>query len=267
MLTFEFTGVSGSMTETEKLTSGMVGKQVQIILSQEWAELTKTAVFLAGDICRVTELEDTVATIPEEVLRCPFRKFFLGVCGTNSDGTLVIPTVMAEGPTVEPGADPTADPVAVELPVWKNLQNQIGDLAGLGTSAKEDLVSAINELLHLADTGELDGATFTPSVSGGILSWTNDRELENPDPVDITGPQGPQGETGAAGGFYTPSAELYSTGIMKVTWYASKTSMTSLPPNYIRLPAGKSAYEYAVEGGYSGTEEEFGAKLAELLNA
>lgn len=267
MLTFDFTGVDGSMTAAEKLTSGMVGRQVQINLSEEWEDLTKTAVFLAGDICRVTEMTEPIVTIPEEVLRYPFRRFFLGVCGTNADGTLVIPTIMAEGPMIEPGADPHADPVAVQLPVWKNLQNQIGDLAGLGTAAKDNLVSAVNELRYLADTGALDGATFTPIVSGSMLSWTNNRGLENPEPVDITGPQGPQGETGAAGGWYTPSAELFSTGVMKITWWPSRNTMTGLPPNYIRLPEGKSAYAYAVEGGYSGTEEEFGTRHAALLNS
>ena len=30
-------------------------------------------------------------------------------------------------------------------------------------------------------------------------------------------------------------------------------------------PSGKSAYEYAVEGGYTGTEEEFAAKMAEEM--
>ena len=60
-----------------------------------------------------------------------------------------------------------------------------------------------------------NGATFTPSVDdSGNLSWTNDKGLPNPDPVNIkgpkgdtgatgeqgaTGPQGPQGETGATG--------------------------------------------------------------------
>lgn len=35
------------------------------------------------------------------------------------------------------------------------------------------------------------GATYTPSVSQeGIISWTNNGELPNPDPIDITGPQG-----------------------------------------------------------------------------
>ena len=50
------------------------------------------------------------------------------------------------------------------------------------------------------------GATFYPSVSpDGVLSWENDRGLENPEPVNIkgpagaTGPQGPKGDTGATG--------------------------------------------------------------------
>ena len=36
-----------------------------------------------------------------------------------------------------------------------------------------------------------NGATFTPAVSeNGIISWTNDRELPNPDPVNIKGADG-----------------------------------------------------------------------------
>lgn len=35
--------------------------------------------------------------------------------------------------------------------------------------------------------GNADGATFTPSISEDlILSWTNDKGLENPEPVDIS---------------------------------------------------------------------------------
>ena len=45
-----------------------------------------------------------------------------------------------------------------------------------------------------------NGATFTPNVSeDGVLSWTNDRELENPAPVNVKGPQGEKGEKGAQG--------------------------------------------------------------------
>jgi hypothetical protein len=38
--------------------------------------------------------------------------------------------------------------------------------------------------------------------------------------------------------------------------------------NFVSVPAleGKSAYQYAVDGGYTGTEEEFAAKLAEEVD-
>ena len=51
-----------------------------------------------------------------------------------------------------------------------------------------------------------NGVTFTPSVSeAGVISWTNDGEEENPDPVDIMGPPG------AAAGFGTVTATADNT--------------------------------------------------------
>ncbi len=48
-------------------------------------------------------------------------------------------------------------------------------------------------------TGQ-NGATFTPSVSAeGVISWTNDKELPNPEPVNIKGEQGIQGVPGEKG--------------------------------------------------------------------
>ena len=45
-----------------------------------------------------------------------------------------------------------------------------------------------------------NGATFTPSVSPeGVISWTNDRELPNPEPVNIKGDKGDKGEKGDPG--------------------------------------------------------------------
>ena len=45
-----------------------------------------------------------------------------------------------------------------------------------------------------------NGATFFPAVSpDGILSWTNDRDLDNPSPVNIKGDKGDDGKDG-----YTP---------------------------------------------------------------
>lgn len=49
------------------------------------------------------------------------------------------------------------------------------------------------------ETGQ-NGATFTPSVSPeGVISWTNDKNLPNPEPVSIKGDKGDQGEQGLQG--------------------------------------------------------------------
>ena len=43
----------------------------------------------------------------------------------------------------------------------------------------------------------IPGYVFTPSVSAeGVVSWTNNGDLPNPDPVDIMGPEGPRGPQG-----------------------------------------------------------------------
>lgn len=93
--------------------------------------------------------------------------------------------------------------------VWK----LIGNLSDLTTTAKNNLVAAINEAAKTGSGGAgsidlrtADGTTFTPSVSAaGDLSWTNDGGKANPAPVNLKGPQGetgptgPQGETGPQG--------------------------------------------------------------------
>lgn len=66
----------------------------------------------------------------------------------------------------------------------------------------EQLNSAFNAEFSASGGGQdgKDGATFTPSVSeDGVISWTNDRELPNPAPVNIKGEKGDKGDTGANG--------------------------------------------------------------------
>ena len=74
---------------------------------------------------------------------------------------------------------------------------------------------ALSELKgNKGDKGTV-GAHFTPSVSDdGVLSWTNNGELENPQPVNIRGPQGVQGEQGRGLtilGYYDTLAILQSS--------------------------------------------------------
>lgn len=70
----------------------------------------------------------------------------------------------------------------------------------------------------LIHNGE-NGATFIPDVSpDGVISWTNNRNLENPSPVNIKGAKGDPGEKGDKGeqgkdGIQGPQGEKGADGI------------------------------------------------------
>ena len=67
-------------------------------------------------------------------------------------------------------------------------------------AAEEAREEAFSQFEQAIESGEYNGATFTPSVSAeGMLSWTNDKGLANPDSVSVKGPQGPQGPKGDTG--------------------------------------------------------------------
>lgn len=183
---------------------------------------------------------------------------------------------------------------------------------------------------------------FTPSVSeDGVISWTNDSGLKNPEPVNLkgdkgdTGEKGDPGETGAAGNDgVSPTISVSNiTGGHRITitdkngtknidvmdgtdgedgadgkdgsngtngtngkdgangadgrgiksvartsgngsagttdtytiTYTDTTTSTFTVYNGKDGATGKSAYQYAQEGGYSGTEAEFKEKLAFLM--
>lgn len=174
-----------------------------------------------------------------------------------------------------------------------------------------------------------DGATFIPSVSAdGIISWTNDKDLTNPEPVNIKGEKGDKGDPGEPGadgkdgkdgqdGYtpqkgvdyfdgqpgkdgsdgkdgadgYTPvkgkdyfdgkdgqdgspgkdgsngvSATHSWNGTVLTVTSASGTSSADLKGEKGNQGnPGKTAYAYAQDGGYTGTEEEFAEKLAQEL--
>ena len=74
---------------------------------------------------------------------------------------------------------------------------------GLPKDPEPDVYNAIMKKLNdgsLKGTPGDAGATYTPTVDeSGILSWSNDKNLENPAPVDLTGPQGDKGDKGEKG--------------------------------------------------------------------
>lgn len=134
-----------------------------------------------------------------------------------------------------------------------------------------------------------DGGWYTPEISQlGTntirLSFLPSKEgMPAVPPKDITIPGGGGGgESGEAGGYYAPNVDDAGN----LSWTASKEGMPAVDGANIKGPKGdtgatgpqgpqgeagptgaagtdgKSAYAYAVEGGYTGTEAEFAAKLA-----
>ena len=91
-------------------------------------------------------------------------------------------------------------------------------------------------------------------------------------PPGKDGSPGATGAPGADGGYYKPSVSESGD----LTWTASKSDMPAVSGANIKGPQGnagsdgadgKTAYQAAKEGGYSGTEAEFNAAIGGMKNA
>ena len=79
-----------------------------------------------------------------------------------------------------------------------------------------------------------NGATFYPDVSAdGIISWTNDRGLPNPNPVNIKGEKGDKGDKGDRGNdgtTFVPDETLtLQNGILSVNTAKEPDPNNTLP--------------------------------------
>ena len=160
------------------------------------------------------------------------------------------------------------------LPQWDGLT---GTLLGFveddtwifratNTATKDDVGTAVNEALTAAKaSGEFDGADgITPTIGDNgnwYLGATDTGKPSRGEKGDkgANGSQGPQGEIGPKGdtGAQGPQGEQGpkgDTGDVGPQGPKGDTGATGAD--------GKSAYSYAVDGGYTGTEAEFAAKLA-----
>ena len=228
MFNITVSAAEAAVEKSEIITRGRVGLQCRFRFSPEWKGLAKTAVFSGAENRDVIITGDTV-TVPAECLSEANRPLWVGVCGKSGDGTVVIPTVYAQLGQIEPGATPSGNEPAAPTPdVVAQIQQAAANAEAMARSVRED-----------ADLGRFAG---------------------------------PAGE---AGGWYTPAVTQPDENTLRVAFTPSKEGMPDVEPTDIALPAGggsggsgsgadgKSAYAYAVEGGYTGTEEEFAAKLAQ----
>ena len=119
---------------------------------------------------------------------------------------------------------------------------------------------AIDEALTQAKaSGEFDG--ITPTIGDNGNWYLGDTDTNKPSRGEKgekgeTGARGEKGDTGAQGpqGEQGPKGDTGDVGPQGPQGATGATGTTGAD--------GKSAYSYAVDGGYTGTEEEFAAKLA-----
>ena len=300
--------VSGASAQAEVdglLTSGMVGIPVAITYDSAWDGLTKVLVCRGGSVIRTILDVGDAATVPHECMIAN-ATLQIGVEGRNADGTLVIPTIWARCGLICSGANAEADPSAdPTLPVWAQIQAMIGNLDDLETTAKENLVAAINEVLsngggeadpeavqkivdaYLAENPPASGADgkdgVTPTIGDNGNWYLGDTDTGKPSRGDTgaTGPQGPKGDTGATGpkgdtgdtGPQGPAGPKGEQGIQGEQGpqgpsgpqgeQGPKGDKGDTGTKGDKGAAGKSAYSYAQDGGYTGTETEFAAKMAQ----
>ena len=223
--------VNGTIARTvyrKAIPAGIIGAQVEFDYADDiWHGLRKTVVF-KGAVTKDVVTDANIVTIPHEVVEKPFFRLSIGVYGVDADGNIVIPTLWENiGAILDaaaPSGDTSADP---SLPVWAQIQAMIGDLSNLTTTAKENLVAAINEAAKSGGGG--GSASIAMRIDGGFIQYSTDNGKTWVNLIaeaDLKGDKGDKGDTGSTGA------------------------------------AGKSAYQYAVEGGYTGTEAEFSARMA-----
>ena len=190
MIKVIYNKVCGRCVQSEPLTSGMVGQPIHFEYSHDFDGLAVTAVFTDGKNTVDVVNPGNECIIPHEVLTTVGAIVKVGIYAVKGD-ELVIPTIYAHIGVVQKGADPSGD-VSIDptLPVWAQIQGIIGDLNALDTQAKENLVLAINEVKHTADSkqdkliaGENitiaeDGKTISATGGGGGASLTDDDILE-----------------------------------------------------------------------------------------
>ena len=152
----------------------------------------------------------------------------------------------------------TGDTINFSWLLSRHVTESPGTISYIVCAKKSDNTGVINEWNTKVATGTV----------GVGLEATEEIEEQNIDAIEqilrsivelenkVGG--GGSGTSGEAGGYYVPAVDAGGN----LSWTASKADMPAVDVANIKGLQGKSAYQYAKEGGFTGTEAEFAAKLA-----
>lgn len=197
-----------SGVELQKIFSGTQNvDSIEVTFDAEWNGFFRTAIFtMNGKDCYFCDLDSSGRTlIPSAVLE-KSGTVFIGIMGENGSQRITSSLIryrVGEGASVSDLLDPAEVKSLMDL-----IQEALNSSGGI--------------------TGGRAGSTFVPSVSeDGIISWTNNGGLANPEPVNIKGPAG--------------------AGISSITaYYARSTSGASAPASGFStaVPTLTATYKY-----------------------
>ena len=266
--------------------------RIEFDMDETWGSfLSVVAQFIQGGNPKNVQVKDGYCFVPPELEVGAFE-----LCLRGDDGESVVASVNRLTFEVCEGFDPSGEtPLPPSPDLYTQLIKEIDSGKKIAQSVREDADSGKfngppgkspkiidgnwyvwdDDAKAYVDTGIYSGGD-APFI-GANGNWYVGKKDTG---VPATGPVGPVGDTGATG----PAGPAGSDGQDGITptigdngnWYLGDTD-TGKPSRGETGQAGadgrdgadgqpgadgKSAYQYAVEGGYTGTEEAFAAKLA-----
>ena len=161
------TGSNARVTEKPVITSGTVGLPVEFTFDEAWEGLSKTAVFRAGSRSYPVSCEQNAAAVPWEVLEKPGIGLYIGVFGTDTTGTVRIPTVWVLVDTVHQGTTvPDATPTEATPSVYDQILAAANEAEEVANSVREDADNGVfkGEKGEKGDKGDRGEAGITSFI-------------------------------------------------------------------------------------------------------
>ena len=217
----------------DRLTQWDVGRQINVDKDIDMVHFSNRPYGYSKNV----KVTDGVADVPDMFLTSCAPLHIWAYIGNFEKGYTKIEKIYEVKPKNRP-EDYIYTPE--EVKTWEKLQSEIGDLSDLATKAKENLVAAINEVAADMSEGVALDTTLTQSGQAADAKAVGDALAEKQSKGDYLTQDNLQSATDAVLAQAKASGEFDGAD-------------------------GKSAYQYAQDGGYTGTETEFAEKLAKEI--
>lgn len=147
-------GAEATVTSAPKITAGMVKLPVEFTFDESWDEMTKNALYRAGDVTRMEPNIHSTGTVDALVMRQLGKELQIGMYGTKTDGTQ-LPTVWVAVDIIREGTQPAAEKEADPAqPVWERALQAVQDIPVMIEAALEEA----------KESGAFDGPKGDPGV-------------------------------------------------------------------------------------------------------